>query len=669
MTQSVKTILQASLSDFKSSLKAGSIIFIIPLYQRDPAWKEDDITKFVTSFAYEKTFMGTLVLREIPYEQLPSPSKGSSSGETRVAFEVIDGQQRLLALTQENLQNCIKQHEDKRISLEELQKASPEESSNDDFEIKREFSLWADVEQEGLKIWPSSLLEKAIFNWIIYPSKNSEKNSADKDSAATVSSEALYHRINVDRKKLSVFSEIKSKMIEGDLGEAALDDWTKIENLFFERLSGSTLNISDLPSDNLREYLKKIEEQLSFLQIPDDSEVDWNLRQFLALVHFIVTPQKEKASSFFRDRRGAVLFKDSLRQGFDIFLEKDSEKKKEIAAVIKKLSEAIDNDNNWLLIKRPTEPFKQNTGKNNADAIGLLREFQLFSMAFQTWFTFNKYDHCALIWKYYYECVKELDGALFSEDDAKKICQSTLQDLYKDDIKSESTSCLNRLKQLLVHQIDVKQIDKVLGNVRKPSAKELWLADWSLYYLLRKTKREDDIAPAFSEAWNSAVRALYGKPLSEETDKKSQDKMKEVFRQLCEKYRSNNLVPKFSPEIEHWVARNSRLDPTISDAFLNSYGNLCLVPARFNKQLGNNSPQTKAYQVFDIEDLERLKREVLDGKECLLPKLVFSALVSYSSEEFLMDAKNGDTDTYPKLLIIFLTVFWAHFLPSFTPTN
>lgn len=179
MTQSVETILQASLSDFKSRLQAGSIIFIIPLYQRDPAWREDDITKFVTSFADDKTFMGTLVLREIPSEQLPSPSHSSSSGEPRVAFEVIDGQQRLLALTQENLQKCRKQLEDKRILLGELQKPSSEESSNNDFEIKREFSLWADIEQEGLKIWPSSLLEKAIFNWIIYPSKNSVKNSAD----------------------------------------------------------------------------------------------------------------------------------------------------------------------------------------------------------------------------------------------------------------------------------------------------------------------------------------------------------------------------------------------------------------------------------------------------------------------------------------------------------
>ena len=562
MTQSVETILQASLSDFKSRLQAGSIIFIIPLYQRDPAWREDDITKFVTSFADDKTFMGTLVLREIPSEQLPSPSHSSSSGEPRVAFEVIDGQQRLLALTQENLQKCRKQLEDKRILLGELQKPSSEESSNNDFEIKREFSLWADIEQEGLKIWPSSLLEKAIFNWIIYPSKNSVKNSADKDSAETVSSEALYHRINVDRQKLSVFSEIKSKMIEDELGESALDGWTKIENLFFERLSGITLNISDLPSDNLKKYLKKIEELLPFLQIPDDSEVDWNLRQFLALVHFIVTSQKEKKKPhrFFRDGRGAVLFNDGLRQGFDNFLEKDSEKKKEIAAVIKKLSEAIDNDNNWLLIKRPTEPFKQNTGNNNADAIGLLREFQLFSMAFQTWFTSNKYDHCALIWKYYYECVKDSDETLFSEEDAIKICQSTLLDLYKDDIKSDSRSCLNRLKQLLVHPID----DKAVGDVGKPTAKELWLADWSLYYLLRKTKREDDIAPAFSEAWNSAAQALYGAPLTEETKKKSEGKMKGVFRQLSEKYRSNNLAPKFSPEIEHWVARNSRLDPTIS---------------------------------------------------------------------------------------------------------
>lgn len=310
------------------------------------------------------------------------------------------------------------------------------------------------------------------------------------------------------------------------------------------------------------------------------------------------------------------------------------------------------------MIKRPTEPFKQNTGNNNADAIGLLREFQLFSMAFQTWFTSNKYDHCALIWKYYYECVKDSDETLFSEEDAIKICQSTLLDLYKDDIKSDSRSCLNRLKQLLVHPID----DKAVGDVGKPTAKELWLADWSLYYLLRKTKREDDIAPAFSEAWNSAAQALYGAPLTEETKKKSEGKMKGVFRQLSEKYRSNNLAPKFSPEIEHWVARNSRLDPTISDAFLNSYGNLCLVPARFNKKLGNNSPETKAYQVFDIEDIKRLKTEVLDGKECLLPKLVFSALVSYDSEEFLMNAKNGDSDTFPKRLIIFLTVFWAHFL-------
>lgn len=151
-------------------------------------------------------------------------------------------------------------------------------------------------------------------------------------------------------------------------------------------------------------------------------------------------------------------------------------------------------------------------------------------------------------------------------------------------------------------------------------------------------KAEDIFLDSWKNAWVSLVTlGVSLNEVNEETAKEIFDKLKEIYS-LEDK--PVKIIPRFSGEIEHWVARNVTGTTTdLSPKLIETFGNLCLIPQGVNQSIGNETPQNKAGKL-NQSDIQNF-----------LPKLTFTILSTAKLSGITLDN-----------LMIFLNIFWSEFM-------
>lgn len=638
--------INLNLQEFFEAEKSGLRInddeiltFVIPLYQREYSWAESEIKSFTDQFKNnESCFLGSIILQRTsePY-----------------SFEIIDGQQRLTTLL-----NLSSSNKDSIYGIFKL----------DDRKIRliREFDKWKE-DKKHIKSYEKEAelynhATKATFNWIVYDDNK-------------VSSETLFQRINIDSKPLSVFDEFKALFIQSETkcmtsGPTKPIQWKKIENLLTRKCQKNpdlgNFSLASIFGENNDKNL-----QYEF----NGFDHDWLLRQFLAICYYIVLDSdgftdhnfyKQSKSNLnkndpFREALRTQKFKLSKSKALVSFVERYSS---ELKSVINILTGGIEKQD--LLINRNQISIlsQEKISENKL----LLLSLQIFAMSFQTWLSENSYDQCALIFKNYYEKIKDKqkDGQAYKLDrnDIENISFTTIVSLLKFKDSKGKISETNLFKslqefQLLkdkgFEQVNVRNdLIKKLSRFSNFGRSDLWIADWLLYFYLFKRRYPDatvtpknDENNTQDEFTNAFVNAKYflddPSIINNEFINNIRNSLENMYFWTTKSQPDLPLIS-FSADIEHWSPKGSKSkNGNVSN--LNFYGNLCLLPTSFNIQLSDQIPYTKAYQV----------KERQEHDSNLLPKIVLTALVTN-------ELANKHAVEEEEKLINFLTIFWLSFI-------
>lgn len=651
INQNLIEFFEEEISPF-SDEQTPTLSFTVPLYQREYAWGEEEKKLFCDNLKSDKncTFLGTIILQR---------------SDNPFIFKIIDGQQRLTTLLNLNSSGKYPIYGTFNVKTKKIS-------------LQRSFDKWKqDQTQEDIQtslIETDGIIQKAKFNWIIYPKDISEEKT---------SSETLFQRINIDSKILSVFDEFKAHYIQAGYRENILKPkevipWKKIENLFF---INSYKNIK-LEKTNITEILKINVDDLSCKY--DEFDHKWLLRQFLAICYQILSTNP-KDRKFYQDNKSMLKDKDPIRKEikdikfFTPCSNKEFSRGFQIGKVISTIIQGIEN--NEILISRhqlkelPTNAPQEGNTQNKADngALFLLLSFQIFAMSFQTWLSSNNYDQCFLIYKNYYKRKKALTGNL-SLEDVDFISNETISELI---IGTNLLKSIQVIKNLEPKKItDPSQKDKIIKALEKVTTtnrSDLWIADWILYSFLFKRKNNEKsssqetqlqeklrLENAFEKAFESAFQMIDISESRENIQKTIQKILQELDDIYFSKEDSLDTLPTliFSNEIEHWYPQASKNEKK-KTIHLNFYGNLCLLPKSINIELSNQTTNIKSGYILNTKD----------NQKKLLPKIYLTALITKILEENYGKEVTTDEESKAEELIRFLTVFWLIFIFKSIPDN
>ena len=625
-----------------SDEQTPTLSFTVPLYQREYAWGVEEKKLFCDTLKSDKSceFLGTIILQR---------------SDNPFIFEIIDGQQRLTTLL--NLNSSGKDPiygtfkvENKKISLQ------------------RSFDKWKqDQTQEDIQtslIETDDIIQKAKFNWIIYP----------KDiSGEKTSSETLFQRINIDSKILSVFDEFKAYYIQAEYRENILKPkevipWKKIENLFvtstYKNKENGKLSLTNILNGDSNGNL--------FYEF-DKFDHEWLLRQFLAICYQILSTNP-KDRKFYQDNKSTLNDKDPIRKEirdakfFTSFSNEELSKGFQIGKVISTLIQGIET-NEILISRQQLKDLSINTLAGNSqnqaynDALFLLLSFQIFAMSFQTWLSSNNYAQCFLIYKNYYKRKNAFTGNL-SLEDVDLILNETIFELITGTNLLKSIQVIKNLETKNITDPSQKdKIIKALEKVTTTNRSDLWIADWILYSFLFKQKKDSPeetqrqenlcLEKAFEKAFESAFYMIN----ISESKENIQNTIQKILEQLGDIYflkeGSLDTLPTliFSNEIEHWYPQASKNEKK-KTVHLNFYGNLCLLPKSINIELSNQTTNIKSEYILNTKD----------NQKKLLPKIYLTALITKNLEENYGKEVTTDDESKAEELIRFLTVFWLVFI-------
>lgn len=641
-----KVNINLNLLDFFEKEKADSgldkeetLTFVIPIYQREFAWTDTERNHLTEEIEKNKTvFLGSIILQRT---------------ENPLTLEIIDGQQRITALL--NLYKEI------RYGNFKLGKSK--------INLLRDFDKWKEniegQKNSQLEKDTSILINNVTFNWIIYDSNQS-------------ASETLFQRINIDSKPLSVFDEFKALFIQFESkGIISKTDktikWKKIDNLFLTNTQKNS-NLKGLP---LKSIFKDNGDK-SFRYEFNRFEHEWLLRQFLAICYFIVLESSDSTNqkSFYKQSKSNLNRQDYFRKAFHgdtLYISEENKKVNFFEAYGEKVRDVINIlvrgiKNNDLLVSRNQPLSIKNL--QNSEAKYLLLSLQVFAMSFQTWLSENTFDHCALIFKNYYQRIRDKEKSYITNglniNDIEDISIQTIVKLLKptdEKGKTKETNLLKSIRKLhssnidnLTQQKDIVKSLKELSNYAAFSRSDLWIADWMLYFYLFQVRNIDLIEElfktqksndAFFKAFYTARDTFKSHPIFSNINDDVINNLLSSLRDVYlpkENYLSQLPVLTFSADIEHWCPQNSKSKYGKTNN-LNYYGNLCLIPTSLNSQLSDQIPITKVNQVIEIQ-------------KNLLPKLVLTALIT---DQLKVKAEED--------LINFLTIFWLSFISFLIPDD
>lgn len=465
----------------------------------------------------------------------------------------------------------------------------------------REFFAWKDGETEVQEVSFLSLgIKNAKFNWVVY--------SSDYSNA-----EQIFEKINVDSKELSTFDTFKAYCIRNGIIPTEGTFWKNLKNSVALQLIGDNTGFS-----KEKDKYEKDPEGWLFSTGPgfefDEEDFEWRLRQLLAIACFAANPQEKK---YYLAEKRDCKSNDALKEKW----KESATNQKNLKNIFDKF-EKIQNGvkEKDLLIRRPNIELADTHARNP-----LLFDFQVYSMAYDYWISSN---NCAYLFKNF---VEHSDSG---ETNEVEICKKTIEDLYAEDFLQNATGSLEELKKVLRPLTRLVEIKK-LKLAKRPSRRELWISDWLLLYCLTQ---HNEIHGAFLNAWNKAndIINIF------EDQKSDGNKIFEEPRSIYGQDGSlKGGIPSYCDQVEHWVAQENHQNAT--PQFLNWFGNLCLIPGSDNASLSNQPIDGKTNYI---------EKYCRDLSRYYLPKLVFTSLVT----------KQRKPGTSVDDLIIFLTIFWAHFL-------